>query len=422
LERRLVVFCPHLLEQQEKGREARSFARVLATVREFSPRVDAVRPGVCALPTRGPSRYFGGDEALAQLVAEAVGTLEAAEGSAEGAPEPGVGVADGLFAAVLAAMSALGSHPPSPVVVGPGCTPEFLAPWPVTVLERPELADLLQRLGCRTLGGFAALPPAQVLARFGTDGASCHAVAKGAEGELPALRLIPHGLPGTRHDGAPPARQMGFFGGGADNDLRARAAVARVQRLLHPEAVVRGRLQGGRGPSERVRLVPWGERNAGTSVAAPGTAGDIFTFLFTHPTGGSHFPGGPVPGFRSRPHPPGGLRSNSSGAHLPPWPGQVPAPSPVVVLEEPLRAELADARGDPVNVSGGGMASAAPARLSVGGGPWCEVSRWAGPWPCDERWWSRRRKRQARMQVITSKGAAYLLVCSAGWWVEGIYD
>ena len=76
------------------------------------------------------------------------------------------------------------------MVVPPGETPSFLAPWPVATLDRPELADLLVRLGVRTLGGFAALPGPQVLARFGEEGALCQRVARGIEGELPGFRLF----------------------------------------------------------------------------------------------------------------------------------------------------------------------------------------------------------------------------------------
>jgi protein ImuB len=93
------------------------------------------------------------------------------------------------------------------------------------------------------------------------------------------------------------------------------------------------------------------------------------------------------------------------------------------VLGKALRAELLDAAGRPVGVSNRGIASADPSRLSVAGDPWSEVTGWAGPWPCDERWWSKRgRSRKARMQVLTAGGAAYLLTCRDGWWVEGIYD
>src|SRR5947209_8775384 len=45
----------------DEGRDARAFEPVAAAVEAFVPAVEIVRPGVCALATRGPSRYFGGD-------------------------------------------------------------------------------------------------------------------------------------------------------------------------------------------------------------------------------------------------------------------------------------------------------------------------------------------------------------------------
>ncbi len=156
MERLLAIWCPGILEEQEHGREARVFGAVVAALEAFATRVDPVRPGVCAVPTRGPSRYFGGDEALARMAAEAVAGGMAAEAVA--GPSAGVGVADGLFAAVLAARAAVGA---GPVIVPAGETPSFLVPWPVSTLDRPELADLLVRLGVRTLGAVrgAAGPP-----------------------------------------------------------------------------------------------------------------------------------------------------------------------------------------------------------------------------------------------------------------------
>src|SRR5580693_444480 len=101
VQRLLAIWCPGILEEQEHGREARAFGAVVGALEAFATRVDPVRPGVCAVPTRGPSRYFGGDEVLARMAAEAVAGAGPGVGSAR---EPaGVGVADGLFAAVLAA-------------------------------------------------------------------------------------------------------------------------------------------------------------------------------------------------------------------------------------------------------------------------------------------------------------------------------
>jgi len=390
MERLLAVWCPGILEEQEHGREARVFGAVVAALEVFATRVDPVRPGVCAVPTRGPSRYFGGDEVLARMAADAVARETAADAV-------GVGVADGLFAAVLAARAALGR---GPVIVPAGETPSFLVPWPLSTLDRPELADLLVRLGIRTLGAFAALPGPQVLARFGAEGALCQRVARGVEGELPGFRLFfPRLSPGPATTVV--TRQAGFWGDSADVDARATRAVAGVQEVLGPEAVVRGRLQGGRGPAQRARLVPWtGPRTDGAG-GGPGTGR-----------------GGRGPGGQDRTGRAGG--GTTSGG---PWPGQVPPPAPAVVLSRPLPALLVDGAGGAVGVTGDGIATAVPARVSVAGGAWAEVTGWAGPWPSDERWWSvRGRRRQARMQVVTATTAHLLTRERGGWWLEATYD
>jgi hypothetical protein len=365
VDRLLVVRCPDLLEEDEGGAALRSFAGVIAAVGAYCPWVTAVRPGICSLPARGPARYFGGEGALVELVREAASGVTPSE----------VGVADGLFGAVLAAGRG--------VVVPAGGTPAFLAPLPVTVLGQDDLAGLLDRLGIRTLGGFAALPDAHVLGRFGADGALAHRVAGGRSGELAGLRQprtarqLTGG--GTRGD-APVVTEPGFWGGTSDADARAARCLAAAQEILGPAGVVTARLQGGRGPAERARFVTW-------------TTGD-------QPVG-------------------------AGGVHRPagaPWPGRIPPPAPAVVHPDPPRADLADARGGPVRVSGRGLLTAAPARLSVAGGPWEPLSGWAGPWPSDERWWSRSRRRGARLQTVTPRAAHLLLVERGRWWVEATYD
>lgn len=377
VERVLVIWCPLLLEEHEDGRGAEAFARVVDTARAFSPAAVAIRPGVCAVPTRGPSRYFGGDLRLAVLVDDALRKL----------PHPveqQVGVADGLFAGVLAARAAEAG----PVVVPPQRSAAFLAPWPVETLEHPELADLLRRLGIGSLGAFAALPSRHVLGRLGTEGMICHELARGVRSEMPGYRLSTRqagtkgtgtkgtGTKGTGHDDPGP-RQQGFWGEAAAAEARAGRAAERLGHLLGQQAVVVGRLQGGRGPGERARLVPWR-----------------------------------------------GHRLNTDGPGPEPWPGQLPPPAPVVVLEQPRPAAVVDGGAAEVTVNGAGLASAGPARLSLGGGPWQAVSAWAGPWPADERWWAARcRRRRARMQLVTDSGMAYLVVRErGGWWLEGTYD
>src|SRR5438046_2652798 len=65
--------CPGLVgTQYDPGRDARAYEPVVAAVEACCPRLEIVRPGVCAVATHGPSRYFGGDESLVAKVADAV--------------------------------------------------------------------------------------------------------------------------------------------------------------------------------------------------------------------------------------------------------------------------------------------------------------------------------------------------------------
>ncbi|MFQ5557872.1 MAG: DNA polymerase Y family protein, partial [Acidimicrobiales bacterium] len=175
--------CDLVVLERDEAREARAFEAVVAALDDITPRVEITRPGTCAFVMRGPSRYFGGEAAVAELVherlAEALG----------GRTEVRVGVADGPFAAGLAARAARADVPV--LVVEPGATPAFLGPLPVTVLEAPELCDVLQRLGLRTLGAFAGLPAVDVLARFGDEGRRAHRLAAGLDERLPDARLPP---------------------------------------------------------------------------------------------------------------------------------------------------------------------------------------------------------------------------------------
>ena len=408
LERLVVIWCPGLLEEGPRGEEARRFARVVDRASELCPWAHPVRLGVCALPARGPARFFGGEEAVASRLAAAVEELEAqasqAAGGAPAAPAAGapalVGVADGLFAAVLAARSGL--------IVPVGGTAAFLAPSSVATLGRPDLAVTLQRLGVTSLGQLAALPAASISDRFGADAAACHAVARGESGELPGLRdravtrrlRVARGEDPDRDVGTgagiqPPPVQPGFFGGASEADVRAARSFVRVQERLGIEAVLVGRLQGGRDPAGQSVLLPWGSAEVERSISASRAAGSV-------DTGGAGASGGAVGGA--------------------PWPGRLPPPAPSDVLREPPRAELVDAEGNAMVVSGRGLLQAPVDRLSVNGGPWQEVVGWAGPWPVTERWWEVRRRR-ARLQVVTADGVARLLCNERGrWWVEAVYD
>ncbi|MFZ9630180.1 MAG: DNA polymerase Y family protein, partial [Ilumatobacteraceae bacterium] len=62
--------CPHVrLETHHPDRDARAFERVVRAVAERVPRLECTEPGTLVFASRGPSRYFGGDAAMAALVA-----------------------------------------------------------------------------------------------------------------------------------------------------------------------------------------------------------------------------------------------------------------------------------------------------------------------------------------------------------------
>ena len=93
----MIVSCPDLHGSDLHRGAARSLEQVIAVVTGFCPKVEVVEPGVCAFGARGPARYFGGETALAARIIAAVADLGV---------ESRVGVADGLFAALLAARAA----------------------------------------------------------------------------------------------------------------------------------------------------------------------------------------------------------------------------------------------------------------------------------------------------------------------------
>ena len=459
--------CPALIVlDHDPARDARVFEPIVATLDALTPRVEITLPGQVAFPTRGPSRFFGGDDAL---VAKAHALIQRATDA-----DVRVGIADGLFAAALAAEAARPTR-----VVAPGGTPAFLAPLPSATLDRPELVDVLDRLGLRTLGALAALPERDVLARFGREGQTAWRLAGGLDERPPALAPPPadltvsveldppadtvapaaflarglaeelhdrlwargsactrvvigaeteHGehlervwraegtltaaaiadrlrwqldgwLQGSaRHrptagisrlwltpDEVVPAggRQLGFWGSDAATVDRASRAVARVQGLLGVGSVAVPEWRGSRDPATQIALVD--AEAVDLTVERPGAHRDRVTGT---------------------------------------WPGRLPAPSPAWVHGEPTPADVHDGVGEQVVVDGRGALSAPPVRVSVAGGPWTDVQAWAGPWPLEERWWdSARRRRRARLQLVTADGQARLLTLESGRWrVEATYD
>ncbi len=458
--------------------EARAFEAVAGAVASLTPRVEVLRPGALALPTRGPSRYFGGDAALAT---RAAALADAALEELGERARCRVGVADGLFAAVLAARRGL--------VVEPGGSAAFLAPLTVAALGHADppagvadLVGLFRRLGLRTLGDVAAVSPATLAGRFGPAGARVSRLCRGLDGRRPRPRVPPPDL-SVAAELDPPATQLeaaAFVARTLAGDLSQRLATRglacarvcieaetehgqtlsrrwRTEGLALASALVertRWQLDGWcnapaalrpSGGIVLLRLVPeevsadrgrqlgfWGGATAADERAARGIArlqGLLGPEAVVVPRrrGGR----GPADQVVLAPALTGVLGGAGRGGGEgevevapAPWPGRLPSPAPALVHEDAIGAEVVVAGGQALAVSGRGLVQAAPQGVSLGGGPWVEVVAWAGPWPVDERWWDPgTRCRRARVQVVTAGGEAHLLALAEGRWVlEATYD
>ncbi|HEU4423353.1 MAG TPA: DNA polymerase Y family protein [Pilimelia sp.] len=465
--------CPRLtVVEHDEGRDARAFEQVVAAVEEIVAGVEVVRPGACALRARGPARYFGGEEQAAERIVEHVAQSCAVESQ--------VGIAEGVFAAGLAAR--IGR------LVPPGGTRDFLAGIDIAALDRPQLTDLLRRLGVGTLGDFAALPAADVLTRFGFDAAFAHRLAAGHDTRPLAVRRPPPDLDVVADYDEPLRRvDVAAFAARAlaerlherlagyslactrlgieavtargeelhrvwrhDGLLTATAIADRVRWQLDGWLSGTSRREGRARPTAgiaRLRLVPdgvvshvglqpglWGDSGDGHERAhralsrVQGILGPTAVVTAVLDGGRSTadqvrlVPWGDerVPARPGAEAPAAGgpaVGDSAGGPAAAPWPGRFPPPAPAAVLPEPMPAAVYDTGGEPVVVSARLEVSGAPARLVADTGPPVEIEGWAGPWPVDERWWSpAEARRRARFQVSLADGRAMLLSLTAGQW------
>ena len=471
--------CPALtVIASDPSREARAFEPVIGALEAFTPLVELTEPGSCACSTRGPSRYAGGDHVLAARVHAAV--LNALGAAVGVAGPPGVGVADGSFAATLAARRS--AETAAPLVVAGGQSASFVASFSVAVLadalsDATELVDVLPRLGVRTLGEFAALSLTDVIGRFGAVGQIAHRLASGADSRPLTARRPPIDLAMTLEIDPPGERveQVAFAVKSSAEELHARLAERGLActRLIieieteHGEVRARcwrhegalsaaaiaerarwqldGWLHARDAPTAGVnliRLVPdevipdhgrqlgfWGGQTQADERAWRGLArvGELIgraAVLVPVWRGGR----GPTEQLALVPADTvdlaGRIGRTLTPVDAPPWPGRLPAPSPTEVFVDPERVDVFDGTGASVRVSGRLVVSAAPVAISIDGRPVVAIEAWAGPWGIDEHWWDpRAHRRRARFQVRTADGRALLLALEHGhWWCEARYD
>ena len=468
--------CPHVrLVDHDPDGDARRFEEVVTAIAALIPRVEITEPGMLSFLAKGPSRYFGGEAAMAErmtaLATTAVGTTSnlAAVGGF------GMGVADGRFAAAIAARQA--AERGNPVIVPTDSSADFLAPLPVHLLASvagldDDFVELLQRLGIRHLGQLAALSVADVLARFGRQGEFAHRIASGGDDRPPDTVEPPSGLVALQVLDDPAhhvdtlvfiCRQLAdqltiaLSANGkvctrlvitAETDHSERnerlwyrstglSAAAMVERArwqldawVNSAALSAGVTMLRLEPIEvrsddGVQLGLWGGRTqadewAARAVARLATLAGAEHVLVPAATGG-RLPGDAftwVPAVTADLAEPSQRLTPGDG----PWPGNLPSPSPAAVYDEPSLIDVLDDAGRHVKVTGRGAVSAAPATVKRGTATEHVVS-WAGPWPLEERWWdASRSRRSARFQLLTASGSL-LLVCleKQRWWLLGDY-
>jgi len=471
--------CPAVrVVEEDRGRDARAWEPAVAAVESLAPAVEVATAGELLLGTRGPSRYFGGDAALAELICRTVDEAAGQEGCR-------VGVGDGRFTAGLAARAGARAAQ-RVVVVGRGESRRWLAPQPVNCLGPgyEDLADLLVRFGIRTLGELGELPASAVLGRFGAMGDTARRLARGLDERPVVARTPPPGMsvPAELDPPLDRVEAAAFVAKSLADELLYRlereglaaTMVAIEAQTEHGESLVRhwrhdgaltaaalaerarwqldgwiGVERGGsptagitllRLTAEEVRpddgkqLGFWGgvaesdEQAARAFARVQGLLGPdgVVTAVLG---GGRGFAEQVrlVPWGDCREPPPDTdarrrrvLRGPS--AEAPPWPGRVGGPAPAVVFGSGTEAEVLGPDGLPVEVDGRGLLSSAPSSVAIAGGARRQVSGWAGPWPIEERWWDRGGRRRARLQVLLEDGGAYLLSRERGCWtVEGSY-
>ncbi|SDR98496.1 DNA polymerase Y family protein [Actinopolymorpha singaporensis] len=458
--------CPELtVLAYDPAVDARAFEPVVVAVETLAPGVEIIRPGMCALAARGPSRYFGGEQAFSEALREQL---------RQAGFQSVIGIADGPFAAEQAARLAERAGEPE-LAFPPGESARCLAPLPIDTLGRPDLVDLLRRLGIRTLGEFAALPARSVLGRFGSDGVAAHRLAGGRDSRALATRRPPPEL-ATEVAFEPPVDRVDHVAfairGAADQlvaGLAERDLVCTCLRVeteserdepagrqwRHPRWFsaadvvdrVRWQLQGTRtdsgGPAQeltsgvvRIRLVP--DEVAATGAYQDGLWGDQAPDERIHRTftrvqsmlGHDAVVTAVLSGGRAAAERVTWVAWGDEPAParptVPPWTGHLPPPAPSTVFPSPEPVDVLDPTGRAVTVGERGEMSGDCRTLARPGGSVTAlpIVGWAGPWPVDERWWDPdAARRYARFQVACADGSAFVLLHEAGqWWIEAGYD
>lgn len=430
---------------RDLGEEARRFEEVVSVIEDLIPRVEVVEPGLVFVAVAGAIKFYGGESAMADKVAEGLARFTGAGAGNDSF----LGVADGPFAARWAAA---GASSGSPLIVDD--TSSFLSSLDLESLRggvaSDSLIDTFRWLGVSTLGDIRDFPRDALATRFGNEGVLAHRLASGEDRNAEPREIMPELAVEMKFDD--PLEHLDSVAFAARNIsdrmlTRLRAvgvAPHQVSILAEPEKggereriwrsadpftdralsdrvwwqlrawVESGKIDGG---IVRIRIAPFdlsGEGrqlgvfgNEAARIEADRALARAQALLGPDGVLEGRAQGGRMPAERVS-------WSRWNEAETPmerdpeaPWPGATPKPSPALI---PPRLE-------PIQID---WDAGLPARIRLGA-RWEPVLTWSGPWRLSGRWWAGERDAD-RYQIVTSVGAFLCVVSEGRSYLAGIYD
>lgn len=424
---------------RDEGEEARRFEIVVETIEQLIPRVEVVDPGLVFVPVDGAVKFYGGEQAVAQEVAQVVATFGDAL----------LGMADGPFAARWAAARA---RPRAPLIVED--TMRFLRSLDLDTLREGVASDSLiatfRWLGVSTLGDLASFPREALATRFGNEGVLAHRLASGEDRtararEIPeelsvemefedplehidavafaARNISERMLQRLRANGVAP-HQVSILAQPALGEARERiwrSADPFTERALTDRVwwQLRAWVESGGAPGGivRIRIAPFELSGDGRQLGIFGN--ETARIEAERALARAQALLGPDQVLEGRPQ--GGRMpaervawSKWNEPRVPverdpdaPWPGRTPEPAPSLV---PPRLQPLEVEWDE------GM----PSRVRLAS-RWEPVLTWSGPWRLSGRWWAGERDAD-RYQLVTSAGAILCVVAEGRSFLAGVYD
>ncbi len=441
--------CPDLeIAAYQPDRDRRAFNTVVRTINEIVPLIEVSEPGVIVFATRGPSRYFGGDEPMANKIVQALRASIVADS------QFGVGIADSRLAAHIAAHISAQNKTKAPFIVEPEKTKVWLAQKSVRVLNEfaninSETVSLLERLGLNTLQDVSKIGESVLAGRFGELGVELHRLARGDE-QHPLAAVAPppehlcsrafeepvfdqqtllnnvqtmaeefsdyfvkRGVICVRlilkfeSETGPHSERLWYRPQGLTARAITESAKWQIESRSHKSPLVRVQLIADEVRTDTVRqLKLWGgvtqvDETAGRAIGRLTELLGSTAVQLVKWQGGrdlqenfqlvsaSHFQ----------------LRQSElvTTTDKPKWRGSLPTPSPSVVYSEPPLVQVVDKDKNLLRVSARHELSAEPKQLIINQQNYKVIS-WAGPWPVEEKWWDTARSRRlVRLQVVIEK-------------------